>query len=350
MDDQHIRSALIATSYVSKTSTFPGMLYFFYPLPTTTPYLFSKSRTATLVLSILLLFKLYSFYYSAPANPLLRIARSAKRADADHLADELLHSLHTDLFSTPNTTGCSEFAKCQATRRAALRASCPLREEEYSGTHRSQYYYSHDVETCSGDGGSLLELLSFEVPTNQAVEVRSGTRARVLHVDNPLLRVYHYFTSLHGGLGYLYLGEGIVYRFRDTNSSIIWRLYNSYRTRLRLLLGGADKDNAFDNPIGPTFLEFMIYLTEKGSFKPSSWAPTLHSCKACDIRYNSIVSSRRELECVDKSYKDEAATPPATELSYNSKLEVYRNFSELPNWILAELYDTYAADFRVKGC
>jgi hypothetical protein len=174
-----------------------------------------------------------------------------------------------------------------------------------------------------------------------------STNTRILHSDNPLLRVYQYYESLCSGIGYLYLGENIVYRYRHFNLSAVWRLPYIYQARLNLLLGNVDKANPYENPIGPTFLEFMVYLLDENTVKPKHLAPTMLNCRACDLDYDVIVRNQNELKCLDMM----SATRESTQdMSVAAKRKVYRSFQNLPQWILARVYDIYEQDLNTFQC
>ena len=273
------------------------------------------------------------------------------RAQSQTNSQTLLNLLHEELFETANTTSCDNFRKCAVKRKKALVQGC-LQEGhdrfsgQFSGPHSTRYYFTYNLESCSGNEENLLDSLTFEVPTVQIVNTES-TNTRILHMDNPLLRLYEYYQTLRSGIGYLYLGEEIVYKYRHFNLSEAWKLPYIYEARLGLLWDSSGSKNPFGNPFGPTFLEFMVYLADLNTIKPKNIAPTVLNCRACDTDYDIIVRNQNELRCFDNLFPPESLTD---NLSHEAKSEIYQSFHNLPEWVLAHVYDMYASDLNTFQC
>ena len=265
-------------------------------------------------------------------------------------SQRILKLLWEELFERSNTSNCDNFRRCAAERKRALVNGCSQLNSDrfssqFSGSHSIKYYYIYNIESCSGNEENLLDSLTFEVPTLQIKNTESAN-TRILHMDNPLLRIYQYYQTLKSGIGYLYLGEEIVYNYRNFNLSEIWKLPYIYEARLGLLWGNDDSENPYENPFGPTFLEFMIYLVDMNTIKPKNIAPTVQTCYACDTEYDIIVRNQNELTCFESLTADDSTDY----LSYEAKTEIYHSFYNLPTWVQAHLYEMYSTDLNTFLC
>ena len=303
--------------------------------------------TLVILLLIILIVKFTLFFHKEEVGPTPITPHPGlmlNRAQSQTNSQRLLNLLHNDLFKSSNTTNCDNFEACTAKRKDALVQGClegsNRFSEQFSGSHRTRYYYTYYIESCSGNEKNLLDSLTLEVPTLQIVNTES-TNTRILHVDNPLVRMYEYYQTLRSGIGYLFLGEKIVYKYRHFNISETWKIPYLYEARLGLLWKSKRSNNPFENPFGPTFLEFMVYLVDVNAIKPKNVAPTVLNCRACDTDYDIIVRNQNEVPCVEKMFVPEGSTD---NLSHEAKEEIYRSFKDLPEWLLAHLYEIYAAD------
>lgn len=268
-------------------------------------------------------------------------------------AENLLALLHRDLFLWDNITDCDRFKECSPKRVAALRSACESGDAdlsiEYKGKHKTSFYYNYDIEICSGDEVNPLDSMTFNVPTDKALEMETEGRTRILRVDDPLVRLHSYYDSLKSGMGYLYLGEEIVYRFRTVHeeSSTFRRLLNIYKARLAMLWGGGGESNPYVDPIGPTFGEFMAFVTELDSTKPKAVASTVRNCLACQIEYDVVLRHKSEVRCLGADF---TPNEEYEELTSEAKTEAYNSFKDMPSWILAQIYEIYYPDLETFTC
>eukprot|EP00116_Pleurobrachia_bachei_P007614 sb/3467876/ len=193
-------------------------------------------------------------------------------------------------WATTTSNNCSQFRTLNSARLNYLSNLCDkLGDSATERTLPTYLYYQYDLQVC-GTSEPLGTTMYQTTPTKLAT--KTGRKRRVLYTGgDPLARLKRYHSTIRDGIGYYFLGEKIVTRYRDRGEGLGADLRRLYEARLSAATSLLD-------PRGPTFPEFLRWVADTRDTSITQLYPVVQGCLPCQVQYTHVVATERELECL----------------------------------------------------